>query len=253
MLPVKRSTNAPSRSLQIMPADPVPRRQAPRHDRVTDLVDRMTADVVLAHAPGQRVLDLGRGNRQLAEWVEDRAASLSVVDASDLGRGAVINLAVPDAQFDLVYCVRTLAHLGQDNDTSVSAARSLLAETARVLRDDGTALIQFDNPRSLWGLYHGLRNPVTVVEDGPMVLDSARGLTRLDTLGRFKRMLPRSLHLARLHGTRIAAHSPSLLAVPLLGSLLERFEWFGRDRRLLGVFGAHVLVELRKVGVEDSG
>lgn len=252
MSPVKRSTNAPSRSLQILPADPVPRRQEPRRDRLTDLVHRMTADVVLAHAPGQRVLDLGRGNRQLAEWVEDRAASFSVVDANDLGRGAEVHLAVPEGQFDLVYCVRTLPHLGRDDETSVSAARSLLAETARVLRDDGTALIQFDNPRSLWGLYHGLRNPVTVVEGGPMVLDSDRGITRLDTLGRFKRMLPRSLHLARLHGIRIAAHAPSLLAIPLLGSIIERFEWFGRDRRMLGVFGAHVLVELRKVGIEAS-
>ena len=249
MARVKRSTNAPPRSLEILPADPLPQQRAPRRDRLTDLVDRMTADVVLAHAAGQRVLDLGRGNRPLAEWVEDRAASLAVVDASDLGRGPDVHLAVPDAQFDLVYCVRTLPHLGRDDETSVAAARALLAETARVLRDDGTALIQFDNPRSVWGLYHGLRNPVTVVEGGPMVVDSDRGITRLDTLGRFKRMLPRSLHLARLHGTRIAAHAPSLLAIPLLGAMVERFEWFARDRRLLGVFGAHILVELRKVGV----
>jgi len=250
MARVKRSTNARPRSLQIMPADPLPRERTPRRDRLTDLVDRMMADVVLSHAPGQRVLDLGRGNRQLADWVEDRAASLAVVDASDLGRGPDVHLALPDEQFDLIYCVRTLPHLGRDDETSVAAARSLLAETARVLRDDGTALIQFDNPRSVWGLYHGLRNPVTIVEGGPLVVDSDRGITRLDTLGRFKRMLPRSLHLARLHGMRIAAHAPSLLAVPLLGSLIERFEWFARDRRLLGVIGGHILVELRKVGVE---
>lgn len=248
MARVKRSTNAPARSIQIVPADPLPRRSTPRRDRLTDLVDRVMADVVLSHAPGQRVLDLGRGNRTLTEWVEARAASLAVIDASDLGRGADVHLALPDGQFDLVYCVRTLPHLGRDDETSVSAARSLLAETARVLRDDGTALIQFDNPRSLWGLYLGLRNPTTVVEDGPLVVDSDRGITRLDTLGRFKRMLPRSLHLARLHGVRIAAHAPSLLALPLVGSLAERFEWFARDRRLLGAFGAHMLVELRKVG-----
>jgi SAM-dependent methyltransferase len=248
MARVKRSTNAPVRSLEILPAEHAPSPREPRRDRVTDLVDRLTADVVLSHAAGQRVLDLGRGNRALTEWIEDRAASLSVVDATDLGRGPDVHLAVPDGQFDLVYCVRTLPHLGRDDETSVSAARSLLAETARVLRDDGTALIQFDNPRSVWGLYHGLRNPVTIVEGGPLVVDSDRGITRLDTLGRFKRMLPRSLHLARLHGARVAAHAPSLLALPLVGRWVERFEWFARDRRLLGVFGAHILVELRKVG-----
>ncbi|MCR9165276.1 MAG: class I SAM-dependent methyltransferase [Nannocystaceae bacterium] len=249
---MKRSTNAPPRSIEIVPADPRPRQSAPRRDRLTDLVDRMTADVVLSHVPGQRVLDLGRGIRQLAEWVEERAASLSVVDASDLGRGADVHLALPDEQFDLIYCVRTLPHLGRDDETSISAARSLLAETARVLRDDGTALIGFDNPRSVWGLYLGLRNPTTVVEGGPLVVDSDRGLTRLDTLGRFKRMLPRSLHLARLHGIRIAVHAPSLLAIPVLGSLAERFEWFARDRRLLSTFGAHMLVELRKVGTTSA-
>ena len=252
MARVKRSTKGPGRSIQIMPADPVAGTPRKRRDRLTDLVDRMIADVVLAHAPGQRVLDLGRGNPQLTEWVEDRAASLAVVDVADLGRGADVHLALPDGQFDLVYAVRTLPHLGRDDETSVAAARSFLAETARVLRDDGTALVQFDNPRSLWGLYLGLRNPVTIVEGGPLIVGSARGITRLDTLGRFKRMLPRSLHLARLHGTRVAVQVPSLLALPVLGSLLERFEWFARDRRLLGVVAAHVLVELRKVGVETT-
>lgn len=252
MARVKRSTNAPPRSIQIVPADPLPSLDAPRRDRLSDLVERMTAEVVLSHAPGQRVLDLGRGNPRLTEWVEDRAASLSVVDATDLGRGPDVHLALPPAQFDLVYSVHTLPHLGRDEDTSLAAARSVLAETARVLRDDGTALIQFDNPRSLWGLYLGLRNPVTVVEGGPLVVDTDRGLTRLDTLGRFKRMLPPSLHLARLHGTRIAAHAPSLLGVPVLGRLIERFEWYARDRRILGMFGAHILVELRKVGVVET-
>jgi len=251
MARVKRSTNAPPRSIQIVAPDSEPARRQ-RRDRLTNLVDRMTADVVLSHVPGQRVLDLGRGHPQLAEWVEERAASLAVVDAIDLGRGANVHLAVPDGQFDLVYSVRTLPHLGRDDETSVCAAASFLAEAARVLRDDGTALIQFDNPRSLRGLYQGLRHPVTIVEDGPLVIDSHRGLTRLDTLGRFRRMLPRSLHLARLHGARIAAHAPSLLAVPLLGGLIERFEWFARDRRLLGSLGAHLLVELRKVGVVES-
>ncbi len=206
------------------------------------------ADVILSHAPGQRVLDLGRGSPRLTEWVEDRAASLAVVDAADLGRGPDVHLALPPAQFDLVYCVRTLPHLGRDEQTSLAAAQSLLAETARVLRNDGTALIQFDNPRSLWGLYLGLRNPVTIVEGGPLMVDTHRGITRLDTLGRFKRMLPPSLHLTRLHGTRIAAQVPSLLSIPIVGRMFERFEWYARDRRILGMFGAHVLVELRKIG-----
>ncbi len=247
MARVKGSTNAPERSLEIVVPGDVSTTAPRRRTALSDLVDRMMADVILGHVPGQRVLDLGRGSPSLTEWVEQRAASLSVLDARDLGRGADVQLALPPSRFDIVYCLRTLPHLGRDDETSTAAARAMLAEVARVLRDDGTALIQFDNPRSLWGLYHGLRNPVTIVEGGSMVVDSDRGITRFDTLGRFKRMLPSSLHIARLHGVRIAAHAPSLLRIPVLGGMLERFEWFARDRRWMAALGAHVLVEVRKV------
>ncbi len=247
MARVRRSTKARPRTIEIVPSAGAPILHSGRRTLLTDLVERMAADVILQHVPGQRVLDLGRGAPVVAEWVEARAASLAVVDAIDLGRGAEVRLALPDAQFDIVYCLRTLPHLGRDDDSSTEAARNLLSEVARVLRNDGTALVQFDNPRSLWGLYHGVRNPVTIVEEGPMVVDSDRGITRFDTLGRFKRMLPSSLHLARVHGMRIAVHVPSLLRIPALGRMLEGFEWFARDRRMLGALGAHLLVELRKV------
>lgn len=245
---VKRSTNAQPRSLQIMPAEGTALPPEQHRSALTDLVERMMADVVLTHVPGQRVLDLGRGIPRLAEWVEPRAASLTVLDASDLSRRAQVVLPSPEASVDVLYCVRTFSHLGHDDESSQEAARTALHEVFRVLRNNGTALIQFDNPRSVWGLYHGLRNPVTIVEQGPLVVDSERGITRFDTLGRFKRMLPRGLHVAGVHGMRVAAHAPSLLRIPIVGGLLERFEWFARDRRLLCVFGAHVLIELRKIG-----
>jgi hypothetical protein len=90
---------------------------------------------------------------------------------------------------------------------------------------------------------------MTAVERGPLVVDSDRGITRFDTLGRFKRMLPESLHLSRLHGLRVAIHMPGLLRIPLVGRLLEAAEWFARDRSLFNAFGAHLLVELRKIEV----
>jgi SAM-dependent methyltransferase len=156
---------------------------------------------------------------------------------------------IPDRSFEVVYCLRTLAHLGRDEASSRSAAASALAEIARLLCPEGTALVQFDNPRSLWGLYHGIRHPITAVERGALVVDSDRGITRFDTLPRFKRMLPETLHLTRLHGLRVAIHLPGLLRIPIVGRLLEAAEWFARDRSLLNGLGAHLLVELRKVEV----
>ena len=216
---------------------------------LADLVDRLAGEVVLRHVPGRRVLDLGHGAPMVTQWVEERASTQTVVDAIDLGRGGEVRVPIPDRSFEVVYCLRTLPHLGRDEESSRRAAGSALGEIARLLCPDGTALVQFDNPRSLWGLYHGIRHPITAVERGSLVVDSDRGITRFDTLGRFKRMLPEELHLSRLHGIRVAVHLPGLLRVPIVGRMLEAAEWFARDRSLLNGFGAHLLVELRKVEV----
>ena len=219
---------------------------------MADLVDRLAGEVVLRHVPGRRVLDLGHGAPLVTEWVEERASAQTVVDAIDLGRGSEVRVPMPDRSFEVVYCLRTLAHLGKDEASSRAAACSALAEIARLLGPDGTALVQFDNLRSLWGLYHGIRHPMTAVEHGSLVDDSARGITRFDTLSRFKRMLPDTLHLRRVHGLRVAVHLPGVLRLPIIGRLFESFEWFARDRSLVNAFGAHLLVELRRVEVGSS-
>jgi SAM-dependent methyltransferase len=247
---VSGSTKGPPRTLQILPPEgPAarPPRAELRRSSINDLVDRLAGEVVLRHVPGRRVLDFGHGAPMVTDLVAERASAQTIVDAIDLGRGAEVRVPMPNGTFDVVYCLRTLPHLGKDEATSRSAATSALAEIARLLVPDGTALVQFDNPRSLWGLYHGIRNPITVVERGALIVDSDRGITRFDTLGQFKRMLPESLHLSRLHGLRIAIHIPGLLRLPILGRLLEAAEWRARDRSIFNALGAHLLVELRRI------
>ncbi len=218
----------------------------PGRDRMSVLVDRLGGEVVLRHVAGRRVLDLGHGAPRITQWVEPRAGALTVVDAIDLGRSASVRLPFPEQSFDLVYCLRTLAHLGRDEETSEQAARSALTETARVLTVGGTALVQIENPKSLWGLSHGIRNPMTVVDRGPLVVDSDRGLTRFDTLGRLERLLPPELALVGLHGLRILVPVARLLDVPVVGRILEALEWWARDTTGLRGFGAHLLVVLRR-------
>ncbi|MBC8071705.1 MAG: methyltransferase domain-containing protein [Deltaproteobacteria bacterium] len=214
--------------------------------RVADLVDRLAGEVVLRHAPGRIVLDLGHGAPQVTEWVRPRAAALTVIDAVDLGRGATIRLPWPDGRFELVYSLRTLPHLGHDEQSSDAALRSLLGELARVLAPGGTALCLIDNPRSLWGVYYGIRHPAHAIERGALVVESERGLTRFDTLPRFVGMLPDDLVMTDVHGLRVLTTLPQLLALPLLGRLLNRMEWVVRDRVLLRSFGAHLLVVLHR-------
>ena len=237
-------------ALQDAPALPVPRAHLlpSRHQtKVRELVDRLLGEVVLRHTPGRRVLDLGHGADTVTSWVRTRAGSLRVVDAVDLGHGSEVRLPFADGAFDLVYSLRTLPHLGHDDPSSESAARSALTEIGRVLARNGTALVQIDNPRSLWGAYHGIRNPMTAIERAPLLVESDRGITRFDTLSRFLALLPPTLSMSEYHGARVTVTLPHALSIPIVGRWLERLEWFCRDRAPFRGFGAHLLVVLRRV------
>jgi SAM-dependent methyltransferase len=258
MAVVSRSTNGPPRAPPRAPLR-VPQILAPvglddrpallpreSDRRLTALVQRLAADVVLRHATGRRVLDLGRGAPEVAEWVGDRAERLTVIDAVDLGRGSEIRLPLPDATFDCVYSLRTLPHLGHDRASSEAALGSALAELARVLAPGGTAVLELDNARSPIGLFHGLRQLGHGLDGGPLVIDSPRGLTRLDVLSRVVERLPPTLAPIDLHGVRVVVASAHLLSVPLLGRMLARLEWFLRDQPLIRRLAAHQLLVLRR-------
>ncbi|MCX4245852.1 class I SAM-dependent methyltransferase [Paraliomyxa miuraensis] len=215
-------------------------------DRLTALVDRLTADVVLRHATGRRVLDLGRGSPEVTDWVGPRVDHLSVVDAVDLGRGAAIGLPLPDASFDCVYSLRTLPHLGHDARSSQTALESALTEVGRVLTPGGVAVLGLDNARSPIGLFHGLRHLARRQSSTSLVVDSPRGLTRFDVLSRVTERLPPTLTPVDLHGVRVVVASPHLLAVPLLGRLLAGLEWRARDQPVIRRLAAHLLMVLRR-------
>lgn len=265
---VSRSTNGPHRAPLRMPqilapvglGDDQPALLPREPDRrLTALLDRLAADVVLRHATGRRVLDLGRGAPAVADWVADRVDRLTVVDAVDLGRGRAVRLPLPDAAFDCVYSLRTLPHLGHDGASSEAALVSTLEEVGRVLAPGGVAVLELENARSPIGLFYELRelgshlrpgrergSKGRGLEHGPLVIDSPRGVTRLDVLSRVVEHLPPTLVPIDLHGVRIVTASPHLLAVPLLGRVLARLEWLLRDQPLIRRLAANLLLVLRR-------
>ncbi len=241
------------------------------------LIDSLAGDVLLTHVPGRRVLDLGHGSPEIAQWVAARVEHLSIVEKSALdqpGRIAEVsgflpasdlideqgNLRIdesgvtplrlngfPEAVFDVVYCLRTYPHLGFDATSSERLAAQVLREAARVTTNGGSVFIQIANPRSLRGIVEGIRNPITVVSRRRMILGDRFGLTRWDTLGRFRRVLPPELEFVRVHGLGVTIPHDATLAVPLLGALLSRLEWRLRDMGVVRRFGALLLVELRRL------
>jgi hypothetical protein len=88
---------------------------------------------------------------------------------------------------------------------------------------------------------------MTVVGSGSLVVEPGKGVTRFDTVARFKEILPPALELRNTHGLRVFVPMPRLLGLPLLGGLLARGEWLARDNAILRHFGAHVLVVLHRL------
>jgi SAM-dependent methyltransferase len=215
-------------------------------DRLSGLSQALVGDALLRHVAGRRVLDLGQGSPEIARWVRATAASLESVDVrlatTDAGE---IRLPHPPDRYDVVYSVRTLAHLGRDEASSDLGVRSLLAEAARVLAPGGLLLVEINNPRSLRGLAYGIRRPITIVAAGSVVVAERQHVTRYDTLSRLVRMAPRNLELVHVYGIRVLVPISRALQIPLLGRLLAAGEWWARDG-FLRRYGAHLLVALRR-------
>ena len=180
-----------------------------------------------------------------------------------------VRIPLPEATFDCVYSLRTLPHLGHDGPSSEAALTSALEEVGRVLAPGGVAVLELENARSPIGLFYELRqlgshlrpakDPAATapprgrskgkgraLEHGPLVIDSPRGVTRLDVLSRVVDRLPPTLVPIDLHGLRIVTASPHLLAVPLLGRVLARLEWLLRDQALIRRLAAQLLLVLRR-------
>ncbi len=219
----------------------------PTQESASALVQALVGEAILRHVGGRRVLDLGHGAPEIAQWVRRSCSSVTVIPLAELDQdGDALQIPAADAAFDAVYCLRTLPRLGRDEASSLAMVRSLLAEAARVTAPGGLLLLEINNPRSLRGLVHGIRHPITVVATGSLVLsDERHQVTRYDTLGRLLELAPAELELVRVYGIRVLVPISRVLGVPLLGRVLAAGEWWARDN-FLRHFGAHLLAVLRK-------
>ena len=213
-------------------------------------LDSMMADVILQYVAGQRVLDLGHSNPDLAKWVSERSHhQLTIVDRKQLIHQEH-RFKLPKFQagcFDVIYGLRVFSHFGVDQQSSERQAREILEELSTCLAAGGTLLLQFDNPQSLRGISVGVRNAAKVMTGSVITDDENWGVTRWDTLQRFVRLLPNRLELIDLHAIGLFTTATNVPPTPILSRMVHFLEWKLRDSAIMRHFGGETLAVIRKL------
>jgi ubiquinone/menaquinone biosynthesis C-methylase UbiE len=209
------------------------------------LVDDLELDLLERHAAGKDVLECGVGTGLLLERVARVARSTRGIDLSPgmlakararglaVQEASVTDLPFGDAEFDVTYAFKVLAH--------VQAIERALSEMARVTRPGGVVLAEFYNPYSLRGLAKRF---------GPAGWISAstresKVYTRFDPPRSVPRLLPPSLTLEAARGVRIVTLAAPVMRVPVLRTVVRELERRLADTPAAQLGGFYVAV-LRK-------
>lgn len=209
------------------------------------LVDRLEADLVIEHARGARVLEVGCGTGLVLSKIASVAGHAVGVDLSrgmiekararglTVVRGSATALPFLDDSFDVVYSFKVLAH--------VPAIEAALAEIARVTRPGGIMLLEFYNP---WSLRYLARRVAGARRIG-RVHTEADVSTRWDSPLAIRRMLPRGVSLMALRGIRVLTPVAAAHSMPGLGPWLARAE-ARASRSPLGLLGGFLVAIAQK-------
>jgi ubiquinone/menaquinone biosynthesis C-methylase UbiE len=169
-------------------------------------------------------LDLSRGMLTPA-----RARGLRVV------QGSLTHVPLPSASFDLVYCMKVLAH--------IPPIERAVAELARLVRPGGHLLLEFYNPFSLRYLAKRLGGPGRIHGDGT---DESHVFTRFDRLSRARGYLPSGMRVVEVRGVRVLTPSSHVFAWPPLGKLFAWAERAACDAPVLRNFGGFLILAAQK-------
>jgi ubiquinone/menaquinone biosynthesis C-methylase UbiE len=219
--------------------------EAERHDGYHLMVDDLESELVLPHARGNDVLEVGCGTGLILRRTAEVARSHMGLDLSEgmiakararglnTTLGSATELPFPDASFDVVYSFKVLSH--------VPDLRRALAEMARVTRPGGRVFIELYNKRSLRYLARRIRGGASVGGG----LDDNQVFFRFYSPGEMREHLPSSLRVEAEHGVRIFTTLPRMVSWPVVGPSLRRAERAARSGPL-AKFGGFLVLECVK-------
>jgi SAM-dependent methyltransferase len=218
-----------------------------RHAGYHRFLDDSELALVLPHAEGREVLEVGSGTGLLLARVACVAARAVGVDLSpgmleaargrglDVHEGDACALPFGDASFDLTYSMKVLAH--------VPDLERAFAEMARVTRPGGVVVAELYNARSLRGLVKRFKPPTLIgASEGPSDTDV---YTRYDRLEDVVRLLPPTLVLERTDGIRVLSPVAAPFNLPGVGPVWAKLERAaGRSR--LGRYAGFLVLTARR-------
>jgi ubiquinone/menaquinone biosynthesis C-methylase UbiE len=209
------------------------------------MIDDLELRLALPRAEGKRALEVGCGTGLILEHVARVASSAKGIDLSpgmlekararglDVHEASATELPFEDAQFDLTYSFKVLAH--------VPDIAKALREMARVTVPGGTMLAEFYNPYSLRYLAKRL---------GPAGKISAQTTesavyTRYDSPDAIRAIVPSGCELVGFHGVRTLTPTAAVFKVPALGAMFRKAEFVVQSSPLARIAG-FLVAEIRK-------
>jgi SAM-dependent methyltransferase len=210
------------------------------------LIDQLELDLVCRYGAGKDVFEAGCGTGLLLREVGLVARSAVGLDLSrgmlapararglKVVQGSLTDVPLPSESFDVVYCMKVLAH--------VPPIERAVAELARIVRPGGYLLLEFYNPLSLRYLAKRLGGPGRIA-DGT---DESHVYTRFDRLDRARSYLPPGVELRAVRGVRVVTPSSHVFAVPPLAKLFTWAERAACDAPLLRNLGGFLILVAQK-------
>ena len=218
-----------------------------RHRGYHRLIDELELDLVRRYGAGKDVFEAGCGTGLLLREAAEFARTAVGLDLSRgmltpargrglrVVQGSITHVPLPSASFDLVYCMKVLAH--------IPPIERAVAELARLVRPGGHLLLEFYNPFSLRYLAKRLGGPGRIHGDGT---DESHVFTRFDRLSRARGYLPSGLRVVEVRGVRVLTPSSHVFAWPPLGKLFAWAERAACDAPVLRNFGGFLILAAQK-------
>ncbi|MBU0612707.1 class I SAM-dependent methyltransferase [Patescibacteria group bacterium] len=200
-----------------------------------EMINKKEIEIVEKYGRDKDILEIGCGTGIILNEVNKFAREANGIDLSPgmleraKEKGLKVQVAnaksIPfdDNIFDVVYSFKVLAHIPEIKD--------VIRETARVVKNDGTLVLEFYNPYSMKMLTNWVYN---LVKKRDVYI-------RYDSIGKIKTYLPDNWELVGYHGIKILALGKKLSAGKLFLTL-ERI----LASSFMKMFGGYIVVVIKR-------